>query len=137
MEENENNDDVRELKNKIALLERDYYSAVNILKEKNNNVKNLTLLLKYNDGEIDSFKKKIKEKDEEVYYLLDAMQSYEVEIEKLKQLNESKESLIREMEKKHYDVSKKLCEKILYLFLCVIFFIIYNIYFKYFAKKLT
>ena len=137
MEENENNDDVRELKNKIALLERDYYSAVNILKEKNNNVKNLTLLLKYNDGEIDSFKKKIKEKDEEVYYLLDAMQSYEVEIEKLKQLNESKDILIREMEKKYYDVSKKLCEKILYLFLCVIFFIIYNIYFKYFAKKLT
>ena len=137
MEENENNDDVRELKNKIALLERDYYSAINILKEKNNNVKNLTLLLKYNDCEIDSFKKKIKEKDEEVHYLLDSMQSYEVEIEKLKQLNESKESLIREMDKKHYDVSKKLCEKILYLFLCVMFFIISNIYFKYFAKKLT
>ena len=137
MEENENNDDVRELKNKIALLERDYYSAINILKEKNNNVKNLTLLLKYNDCEIDSFKKKIKEKDEEVHYLLDSMQSYEVEIEKLKQLNESKESLIREMDKKHYDVSKKLCEKILYLFLCVMFFIISYIYFKYFAKKLT
>jgi chromosome segregation ATPase len=137
MEENENNDDVKELKNKIALLERDYYSAVNILKEKNNNVKNLTLLLKYSDDEIDSFRKRIKEKDEEVYYLLDAMQSYEVEIEKLKQLNESKESLIIEMEKKHYDISKKLCEKILYLFLCVMFFIISNIYFKYFAKKLT
>jgi chromosome segregation ATPase len=137
MEENENNDDVRELKNKIALLERDYYSAVNILKEKNNNVKNLTLLLKYNDGEIDSFKKKIKEKDEEVHYLLDSMQSYEVEIEKLKQLNDSKDILIREIEKKHYDVSKKLCEKILYLFLCVMFFIISNIYYKYFAKKLT
>jgi cell division protein FtsL len=72
------------------------------------------------------------------------MQSYEVEIEKLKQLNESKESLIREMEKKHYDISKKLCEKILYLFLCVMFFIISNIYYKYFSniskyfsKKLT
>ena len=65
------------------------------------------------------------------------MQSYEVEIEKLKQLNDSKESLIKEMEKKHYDVSKKLCEKILYLFLCVMFFVISNIYYKYFAKKLT
>lgn len=133
MEENENT----KLKNKIALLEHDYHSTLNILKEKSNNIKNLTLLLKYNDGEIDSFRKRIKEKDEEVYYLLDAMQSYEVEIEKLKQLNESKDILIREMDKKHYDISKKLCEKILYLFLCVMFFIISNIYFKYFAKKLT
>jgi hypothetical protein len=133
MEENE----ITRLENKIVLLERDYHSALNILKEKSNNVKNLTLLLKYNDDEIDSFRKRIKEKDEEVHYLLDAMQSYEVEIEKLKQLNESKDILIREMEKKHYDVSKKLCEKILFLFLCVMFFIISNIYFKYFSKYFT
>ena len=136
MSDNVNNE-INELKNKIALLERDYHSSLNILKEKNNNVKNLTLLLKYNDNEIDSFRKRIKEKDDEVHYLLDAMQSYEVEIEKLKQLNDSKESLIKEMEKKHYDVSKKLCEKILYLFLCIMFFVISNIYYKYFAKKLT
>ena len=131
------NNEINELKNKIALLERDYHSTLNILKEKNNNVKNLTLLLKYNDNEIDSFRKRIKEKDDEVHYLLDAMQSYEVEIEKLKQLNDNKESLIKEMEKQHYDVRKKLCEKILYLFLCVMFFVISNIYYKYFAKKLT
>lgn len=136
MSDNVNNE-INELKNKIALLERDYHSSLNILKEKNNNVKNLTLLLKYNDNEIDSFRKRIKEKDDEVHYLLDAMQSYEVEIEKLKQLNDNKESLIKEMEKQHYDVRKKLCEKILYLFLCVMFFVISNIYYKYFAKKLT